>query len=278
MPSKSGLRLDNLTALACWASLACGGCAISGASKAALPVQHTVVREQLVVHSDFPIPANHRLLEELTARRRDLQQLLGLPMSDEPIHVYLFDSPVRFDEFVRLDHPGFPRRRAFFLETDTRLQVYAQWGDRVAEDLRHEVTHGYLHSVVPNLPLWLDEGLAEYCEVPRGHRGLVWAHLELLLDRINHSGWRPDLPRLERIDPARDMTQEDYAEAWAWVHFLLESGPEPRAIVREYLGELRRDGTAKPVSARLRERWDRPDEALMAHLGTLAAETRAVGK
>jgi hypothetical protein len=83
---------------------------------------------------------------------------------------------------------------------------------------------------------------------------------------------------LERIDPTRDMTQEDYAEAWAWVHFLLESGAEPRAIVREYLGELRRDGTAKPVSARLRERVEQPDEALLAHLGALAAEAQAAGK
>ncbi len=251
---------------------------MSAASNAALPAQHTVIREQLVVHSDFPLPAHHRLLEELTARRRDLQHLLGLPMSDEPIHVYLFESPMQFEEFMRRDHPGFPRRRAFFLETDTTLQVYAQWGDRVAEDLRHEVTHGYLHSVVPNLPLWLDEGLAEYCEVPRGHRGLVWAHLELLLERIRHATWRPDLPRLERIDPGRDMTQEDYAEAWAWVHFLLESGPEPRAILREYLGELRRDGTARPVSARLRERWEQPGEALLAHLEALATEARTVGE
>ena len=57
---------------------------------------------------------------------------------------------------------GVSHRRAFFVETDTQLSVYAQWGDRVAEDLRHEVTHGYLHAVVPNVPLWIDEGLAEF--------------------------------------------------------------------------------------------------------------------
>lgn len=236
------------------------------------------MREQLVVHSGFPLAAHHRLLEELTARRSDLQQLLGLPMSDEPIHVYLFENAEQFGEFVRLDHPGFPRRRAFFLETDTRLQVYAQWGDHVAEDLRHEVTHGYLHSVVPNLPLWIDEGLAEYAEVPRGHRGLVRSHLDQLLQRMERDAWWPDLPRLERIDPTRDMTQEDYAESWAWVHFLLEGGPQSRAILREYLGEVRRDGTARPVSARLRERFERPDEALLAHLQALADEARAASK
>ena len=74
--------------------------------------------------------------------------------------------------FFRDRYPDFPKRRAFFVETDTQLAVYAQWGDRVAEDLRHEVAHGYLHAIVPSIPLWLDEGLAEYFEVPRGQNGL----------------------------------------------------------------------------------------------------------
>ena len=62
------------------------------------------------------------------------------------------------------------------METDTRLTVYAYWGDRVAEDLRHEVTHGYLHTMVPHVPLWLDEGLAQLADTSgrpvtsRGHR------------------------------------------------------------------------------------------------------------
>ncbi|GIT30210.1 MAG: hypothetical protein Ct9H300mP1_22560 [Planctomycetaceae bacterium] len=33
------------------------------------------------------------------------------------------------------------------------------------EDLRHEFTHGVLHSSLKRVPLWLDEGLAEYFEV-----------------------------------------------------------------------------------------------------------------
>ena len=41
-----------------------------------------------------------------------------------------------------------------------------------ADDLRHEMTHAYLHAVVPNVPLWLDEGLAKYFELPRQQHGL----------------------------------------------------------------------------------------------------------
>ena len=248
------------------AVLLAGGCAGTLAGRLTLPERNTLVREQLEIHSDFPLSAHHRLFEELTAQREELCSRLSLPRSDEPIHVYLFENPDRFHKFMRLNHPGFPDRRAFFVETDVRLAVYAQWGDRMAEDLRHEVTHGYLHSVAPNVPLWLDEGIAEYFEVPRGRRGLNRPHLELLAERIERENWHPDLRRLEQLAAAQDMTQDDYAQSWAWVHFLMESRPECLELLRSYLGELRRNGSATPLSARLAPMFARPDAALVEHV------------
>jgi hypothetical protein len=258
----------SITWLGC---LAGGGCVQPWTTRLTLPETHFVVRDQLVVHSDFPLPGNHRLLEELSARRMDLKDRLGITLSDEPIHVYLFRSPDRFEGFVRLYYPDFPPRRAYFMKTDTRLEVYAQWGDRVAEDLRHEVTHGYLHSVVPNLPLWLDEGLAEYFEVPRGSWGLNRTHLEQLVGRLQlEERWQPDLDRLETLSRPFEMTQEDYAEAWAWVHFLLETGPEHRTLLNAYLTSLRRDGSAEPLSLQLPRHLESPERALIEHVRCLA--------
>jgi hypothetical protein len=246
------------------------GCARITTTRPTLPAGHTVVRDQLVIHSDFPLAASHRLLEELAARRIDLADRLAIPLSDEPIHVYLFDSADPFNAFIRLHHPDFPPRRAYFLETDTRLEVYAQWDDRVAEDLRHEVTHGYLHSVIPNLPLWLDEGLAEYSEVPRGSRGLNQPHLVALAGRVQLGQWRADLERLETFQRPFDMTQLDYAEAWAWVHFLLESGPRCHALLRHYLVDLRRHGSAEPMSRRLHAALGEPEPRLIEHIRAVA--------
>jgi hypothetical protein len=150
------------------------GCALS--RKVPEPVVQAAsstsfVREQLIFHSDFELPRQHRLLDDVTALRMDIASRLGVPASDEPVHVYLFESAESYGAFANKYFPKSTPRRAFFLETDTRLNVYAQWGDNVAEDLRHETTHGYLHAVVRNLPLWLDEGIAEYFEVPRGQQG-----------------------------------------------------------------------------------------------------------
>lgn len=148
-----------------------------------LPDRYTIVRDQLVIHADFEVPARHRLLDELTARREDMRRELAYASTDEPIHVYLFEDADRFRQFVREEHPDFPNRRAFFVETDTRLEVYAHWGGYVGEDLRDEVAHAYLHSVLPNIPLWLDEGLAEYFEVPRGRNGLNRDQLAQILSQ-----------------------------------------------------------------------------------------------
>lgn len=250
-------------------AIAVAGCAGLPNVPATLPDRYTLVRGQLVIRSDFPLAAQHRLLQELTARRVDLSRRLALPASDESIHVYLFESSDRFGAFMRIDHPEFPPRRAFFVETDTRLVVYAHWGDRVAEDLRHEVTHAYLHSVVPQLPLWLDEGLAEYFEVPRGQTGMNRAHRDRLRAQLGQGGWQPDLRRLEQFRSVFDMAQDDYAESWAWVHFLLHSRPEHSELLQRYLDRLRRDGFAEPLSVWLAASLERPEAALVEHVRRL---------
>jgi hypothetical protein len=245
------------------------GCQTPWASRLTLPIQNTIVREQLTIHSDFDLPPHHRLLEELVIQRADLNRHLGLPSSDEPIHVYLFENEESFKGFMKLYHPDFPDRRAFFTETDTKLSVYAHWGDHVAEDLRHEITHGYLHSTVPNLPLWFDEGLAEFYEAPRSDRRLNRGNLKLLVERIRREHWQPDLKRLESLDPTKDMSQNDYAEAWAWIHFMLETRPEYADSVRAYISDLRHDGAAIGFYERLTAVLPDPNAALEEYLKNL---------
>jgi hypothetical protein len=246
------------------------GCNVWRQPAPALPARNTVVLDQLLISSDFELPAHHRLLDEIRMQRVDLSQTLALGVSDEPIHVYLFESAPVFAEFMHSHYPTFPQRRAFFVETDTRLTVYAHWGDRVAEDLRHEVSHGYLHSILRNLPLWLDEGLAEYFEVPRGTHGLNQPHIDELLAALAEGTWQPNLERLEILPSSADMTQLDYAESWAWVHLLLETTPERRILLQQHLATLRREGIAPPLSVRIRELGIEPQRTLVDYLQQLA--------
>lgn len=255
LPCDPRSRRGNAAAVVLGLVMAAVGCAraIPGGvlTAVSLPSRTEVIAGSLVIHADFPIAEQHRLIRELEAMRVELSQTLGLPVSDEPVHLYLFENSEAYERFVARQFPSFPARRAFFVESDTTLSVYAAWQDRIAEDLRHETTHGYVHAVVPTVPLWLDEGIAEYFERPRSDRGLHGDHVAHLAGRLLEGTWRPDIERLEALQAAGEMTQDDYAEAWAWVHWMLRSSPERAEMLQDYLADLRRDGKTAPLPVRL---------------------------
>jgi hypothetical protein len=238
---------------------------VKGPPSSRLPDAYQTPIGQLVFHSDFPLPADHRLVRELTAERDYVNQTLALVGSNESIDVYLFRDAERYQEFLKRNFPNVPSRRAFFLETDTHLAVYAHWNDRVAEDLRHEIAHGYMHSSLPSIPLWL----AEYFEVPRGQKGLNSPHVDLLSDMTVQEHWHPNLTRLEKLTEAGQMDQRDYAESWAWVYFFLNSPPERREVLTNYLVQLRTRGANEPLSARLAALQVEPGEPLTQYIATL---------
>ncbi len=252
-------------------SLVLPGCLTARRGRVELPAADSFEREQLRIFSDIHLPRRHRLLDELTARRRDIASQLLLPMSDEPINVYVFDDEQRFTDYMGQNHPNFPQRRAFFVKNDTDLRVFAYWGEQVGDDLRHEVTHGYLHSVVSGIPLWLDEGLAEYFELPRGSNGFHQAHIAGLVQAAKADGWVPDLERLESLSDPADMTQLDYAEAWLWVHYLLETGSDHRKLIQDQLARIRMTGDADPLSTKLGSMDGDATGKLVEHLEQLAS-------
>ncbi len=77
-------------------ALVWSGCALLRTSRPELPARNAVRLDQLVIHSNFELPKQHRLLEEVDALRSDVIVKLGLTTSDEPIHVYLFENAEQF--------------------------------------------------------------------------------------------------------------------------------------------------------------------------------------
>jgi hypothetical protein len=273
IPAFWGIAVRLIYFVAVAALMFVGGC--RGLPQAGvLPSKYQLQVDQLVFNSNFVLPTDHRLVRELRAERDDICHTLSLPSGNEPIEVYLFRDAETYSQFLLKHFPSVPPRRAFFLETDTRLSVYAHWSDRVAEDLRHEVAHGYLHAVAPGLPLWLDEGLAEFFEVPRGHAGLNRPHLELLADMAQHDGWQPNMARLEQLTHTAQMDQRHYAEAWAWVYFLLQSDAHSRELLTNYLADVRTDGRVEPLSRRLATRHAEPERTMAEYLAGLKEDVR----
>ncbi len=144
------------------------GCRQARQTKPALitpPAKHSVRSERLLVQSDFQLPKDHALITDLIRLRGQVSESLQLPEQQKEVVVYLFTSELEYTQFLDATYPGLPKRRAYFVGTPRELAVYTYWGKRIQEDLRHEYTHGLLHACLKEVPLWLDEGLAEYFEI-----------------------------------------------------------------------------------------------------------------
>ncbi len=229
------------------------GCLSQGSQTLTRPERYEVRSEQLFVMSDFRLPQDHPLILDLVELRKQVAHSLDLPLEGEPVVVYLFQDEPEYRSFLEATYPDLPPRRAYFVGTPKELAVYTFWGDRIQEDLRHEFTHGLLHASIHEVPLWIDEGLAEYFEVAGSQPGEVNTQYVTQLTTAFSNDWRPNLERLESLTDFSQMQRIDYQESWAWVHFMLHSTPDAREALLAYIADLRSGSVDVPLSERLQE-------------------------
>src|SRR5262249_25586667 len=177
------------------------GCATMGEQGESLvPTRYRTRTGPYAVYSNFPIAADASAIKSLHSLETDVESNLGVRVTadEAPVEVYILKDRQSFTHFLRFYYPELPSRRAFFLAQGTQRVVFTFMGERLEEDLRHEATHALLNVAYGDLPLWLDEGLAEYFENPDAHRGVNAEHLGRLPQDLA-SGWKPDLARLETL-------------------------------------------------------------------------------
>ena len=86
---------------------------------------------------------------------------------------------------------------------------------------------GRLAAGIPSSNFWASDA-----------RGVNQHHLEQI--QISPGGsFKPNLAHLEELSQVRQMTPAEYREAWAWVHLLLRDKPEAKAVLTQYLQQLR---------------------------------------
>lgn len=252
MMSQPALKVMTLSACLLSCLLLMPGCHSAAKNQAVhLPARHSVSAEQLIVLSDFKLGQDHELFQDLIKLREDVAETLNIPLNSEQVTVYLFTNQEEYRDYLDSTYPGLPPRRAYFVGTPKELAVYTFWGERIQEDLRHEFTHGLLHASLKTVPLWLDEGLAEYFEVAGNTPGQINRDHAARLTTALNNGWKPDMKRLEQLEKVSQMQRVDYQEAWAWVHFMLNSTPESRDTLLLYLSELKTNEKPEVLSTRL---------------------------
>src|SRR5205085_653856 len=119
------------------------------------PCKYSVRVAPYVFLSDFELKRDLPLFSELAALRDQVYKELQLPSAETPVYVYLFEDRQQYEAFMGSRYPDLPRRRAFFIAQPRvggeDLLVFTSWGDRVQQDLRHELTHALLHSVLKDV-------------------------------------------------------------------------------------------------------------------------------
>jgi len=222
----------------------------------------------LVCNADFPLTDVEPLLAEVAQIQQELIRLLEIPPTNERIQLLLFRDRAAYRRYLAQHLPNVPYRQALYVRSAGQGTVLAFRSEDLPIDVRHECTHALLHSVLPMVPLWLDEGLAEYFEVPETDRRLKNPHHSTVIWWMRF-GRVPSMQRLETRQTLDEMGRTEYRDAWAYAHFLLNGPPSARAELVSYLADIRNGTPPGQLSERLAKLTpDLPGE-LVEHFKTL---------
>jgi tetratricopeptide (TPR) repeat protein len=158
--------------------------------------------------------------------------------------VQLFSSEAGYHEFCEGLIGGKPEHTAgVYIPMLKQLMIWnLPEAEQMLATVVHEGFHQYLDQVAPTAPIWFNEGMAEYY----GHSKLVdgqWKdgivsaeHVETL----RREGRAPlrEFLRITHPEFKSEEVMRNYAQAWAFVHFLLESGKGRTELVARFLKEL----------------------------------------
>lgn len=199
-------------------------------------LKYTEVCGVVVVQADFPLTEIRSILEEIKQLQRDLNLYMGVPEPREKIELCIFKNDNSYKKFLKEVFPEAPRdRRALYIKKDGRPgTLLVQKSKDFEIDLRHEMTHAVIHASISVVPIWLDEGLAVYFEMPPHERSAGNPYMKQARwnARLNMA---PQLNRLEKLEHIGQMTTHEYRDSWSWVHFLIHHSSETHRILAGYL-------------------------------------------
>ena len=217
-----------------------------------------------VCQASFPLAEGESVLAELKGLESELIRTLGIDPAREPIYIYLFSNEMAHWAYVAKHFPGVPWRRALFVREGGLAGVYAYRHKQLDVDLRHECTHAVLHASLPYVPLWLDEGLAKYFEVPEDQRAFDHPYFGDLRWNLR-VGMIQNIDALESRREITDMGASEYRDAWAWVHFMFHGPTGGHAALVQYLADVRRGAMAGRLSERLAGSVPDPPAQMVEH-------------
>jgi len=206
-----------------------------------------------VCRADFPLDESKGLFADLDQLQNDLVELLGVRPASKPIELYLFRDQRSYRQYLTRYLPQVPYRRALYVNTGGAGMVFAYRSKDFAVDVRHECTHALLHANLPMVPLWLDEGLAEYFEVSPTKRAFDNPHTSGVRWSVRLGSYA-EIGSLERVGVLSQMKGAEYRNAWAWIHFMLHGPADAHDELVRFLADIQAQTPPGLLSRRLAQR------------------------
>jgi hypothetical protein len=224
--------------------------------------------DEYCFHADYDVAAKTEFFKEMKQLRADLSEKLGVRIQPEVVHIVLFREASNYREYLNQYFPDLPGRRAMYIKRRGPGMVFAYENKELDVDLRHETTHAILNASLAFLPLWLDEGIAEYFEVPPADRYDRNAYLRGIRFRVL-LGHVPDITTLENVGDLGNMTPGHYRDAWSWVHFLLHESDQSRATLERFLEDIQSGFPPGPLSRRIAAELPDYKDRYLKHFRTI---------
>lgn len=199
------------------------------------------------VDSDVDTPTAKVASKTLEEAWADCQRLLGrLDPQAMPTRAFVFSGRASYFDYIQgISGSELAKSAGIYSRSLRQLVVFNQLRrEDMLLVLRHECVHNYLDLALGAVPRWYDEGLADYVAACRLANG-TWADGGLHPER--HADFIENPALIEtgafvRLDEGQFMSDAvaNYAQAWAFVHFL-RSGRNEAALrfERRLLAELK---------------------------------------
>lgn len=218
------------------------------------------------IQATFPLAKYEKLFGELPDLQREITRTLGVPATKSRIFVYLFSNEEQYRSYIERQFPQVPYRPALFVLEGGSPGVYTFEKADLDIDLRHECTHALLHGALPVVPLWLDEGLAKYFEVPAAKRAFDHAYFDDTKWKWSlRLGMVRTIESLEEREHLADMDAADYRFSWAWVHFMLHGPEAAHQCLVKHIACYQQSAPPGKLSSALAEAVPNPTDKMIQH-------------
>ena len=224
----------------------CLALATVSAAAPAAAAWHRVDSPNFIVTGDATVRDLRRIASRFEAFHHALSRILGATTTSAPVPtvVVVFPNMDAFEPYL----PGRTSPGWASAGRDVNYIGMMSAGDFTDHVIFHEYTHLVLANAIARVPLWLNEGVAEFYSTFKlmddGKRAQIGLPIVEHLGHLDGS-IRVPLAELLRVDHKSPRYNENsragdfYAESWALIHMLVSDQPSRVADIPKYLQAVR---------------------------------------